>query len=237
MDQRTALAATYRAAPSLGLDDLLQVHFSVRLADEPGRMLLNPFGRLTSEITPSSLIEAPIGLDPAAVADLPLNPAGYMIHSAVYRARADVQAVMHCHSQAAIAVSCLEEGLLQLSQYATLFAGDWGFHAYDGIVVDRESCASLQASLGARSALLLRNHGSLVVGPTLPQCLYLSYYLEQACRIQMMVLASGRPYVLPDPELCLRARAQLVRDGSIGGAREFAAILRRLDQTDPSYRS
>ena len=234
---RTDLAAAYRLVARFGMDDLVQTHLSAAIPDKPGRFLINPFGWLFSEITASSLVEIDgdgVAADPGAPA---LNYAGFVIHGALHEGRAGTGCVMHTHTEAGIAVSALAEGLLPLSQWSMLFFSRIGYHGYEGVALDLGERERILANLGPHSALIMRNHGLLTAGRSVPHAFYLMYYLDRACRVQMQALASGRALSIPDPAVCEKAARQFEDDPVPMGHREWPALLRLLDRIDPGFRS
>ena len=233
---RVDLAAAYRLIARYGMDDLVQTHLTARIPGKPGHFLINPFGQLFSEITASSLIEINTTGHNTDRAFGDLNYAGFVIHSAVHEARPGIDCVMHTHSEAGIAVSSLTEGLLPLSQWSMLFFDRLGIHDYEGVALELGERERIQVDLGPHHAMLLRNHGLLTAGRSIPHAFYLMYYLDRACRVQMQILASGRPFHLPDHATCERAARQFENDPVPMGHREWPALLRALDQADPSFR-
>ena len=233
---RVDLAAAYRLVARYGMDDLVQTHISARVPGQPSRFIINPFGCLFSEITASSLIEIDATGQNTDRAFGDLNYAGFVIHSAVHEARPGIHCVMHTHSPSGIAVSALQEGLLPLSQWAMLFFERIGRHGYEGVALEMGERERIQADLGPHHAMLMCNHGLLTAGRTIPHAFYLMYYLDRACHVQMQILGSGRPFVTPDRETCERAARQFETDPVPMGHREWPALLRELDRTDPTFR-
>jgi ribulose-5-phosphate 4-epimerase/fuculose-1-phosphate aldolase len=259
-DVRVDLAACYRLVARYGMTDLVYNHITARIPGPEHHILINAYGMLYEEITASSLIK--VDLDGNVVArpegiDYSVNAAGYVIHSAVHATRADVACVIHTHTRAGIAVSTMQEGLLPLSQTAMRFHGHLAYHDYEGPAFNRGERDRLVADLGARNAMILRNHGLLACGPSIPQAFNLIYWLENACRIQVDTLACNRPLRVP-PAAVIEGTAaalsgteitldneretnpHLQRDaqqsGSGYGLLEWPALLRMLDRADPSYR-
>jgi ribulose-5-phosphate 4-epimerase/fuculose-1-phosphate aldolase len=234
---RVQLAACYRLVAQFGMTDLVYTHISARVPGEPGHFLINPYGMMFHEITASSLIK--IDYDGELVEDspYPVNKAGFVIHSAVHKARPEVGCVLHTHTRAGIAVSCLEEGLLPLNQHALLFHGRLAYHDYEGIALDFNEQERLAADLGGKRAMILRNHGLLTAGHSIPEAFELMYYLEKACNVQLDVMATGRPLRMPSPEIAERTVRQFEEGGFAGTVRSWPALLRMLDAKDPSYRN
>lgn len=233
---RIDLAAAYRLVARYGMDDLVQTHISLRLPDRPDHFLLNPFGMLFSEITASSLLVVDSAGNVVSRTGTPMNMAGFVIHSAIHQARPEVQCVVHTHTEAGIAVSALEEGLLPLSQWALVFHNRLGYHDYEGVALDLGERERLAADMGRHHAMMLRNHGLLTAGRSVAHAFYLMYYLDRACRVQLQCLAAGRPVSVPDEATREKAALQFWEDPVPMGDREWPALLRELDRIDPGYR-
>jgi ribulose-5-phosphate 4-epimerase/fuculose-1-phosphate aldolase len=239
---RGQLAACFRLVAHFDMDDLIYNHISVRVPSERDHFLINPYGLLFSEIAASSFVK--IDLDGVKVepSDHEVNQAGFVIHSAVHAAREDAVCVLHTHSEAATAVSALEEGLLPLSQFAMRYQGHMALHDYEGVALDTDERTRLIADLGPHNVLLLRNHGVLTVGRTIPEAFILAYYFEKAARVQLLAqgaLASGARLALPAGVVTEKASSQFNDhhgDIQAAGSREWPAFIRLLDRLDPSYR-
>ena len=237
--QRVDLAACYRLLAHYRMTDLIYTHCTVRVPDEPGRFLINPYGHRWEEMTASSLVK--IDVDGNKVGDSPhrVNPAGFTIHSAVHMSRHDAACVIHTHTRAGMAVASLKEGLLPLNQIALQFYGRLGLHDYEGIALDLDERERIIADLGTHCGLLLRNHGLLTVGRSVAEAFNLMFYLERACEVQVATLSMGREIVLPPREVCEKVGAQYDQmnfdDGDL--QLEWDAHLRLLDALDPSYRT
>ncbi|HEY0525969.1 MAG TPA: class II aldolase/adducin family protein [Stellaceae bacterium] len=232
---RVQLAACYRIVAHFGMTDLVYTHISARVPGEPGHFLINPYGMMFHEITASSLVK--IDYDGELVEDSPhpVNQAGFVIHSAIHAARPDVACVLHTHTRAGIAVSCLKQGLLPLNQHALLFHGQLAYHDYEGIASDLAEREQLVADLGDKRAMILRNHGLLTAGRTIPDAFEVMYYLEMACKVQIDVMATGQPIQMPSAAVVDRTAKQFVGAGEARGMRSWPALLRMLDAKDPSY--
>jgi len=237
---RIALAACYRLLDHFGFTDLVYNHVTLKVPGQADAYLINPYGLAYDEVTASNLVKIDIDGRILEATPYEINPAGFVIHSAVHAARDDVACVLHTHSDAGVAVSCLEEGFVPMTQGGLQFHGRIAYHDYEGMAVDKEERARLAANLGDRPAMILRNHGLLVVGASVAEAFRRIYYLEQACRIQMAVQRSGRPPRLPAPAVAERTARQW-ETGAAGigseSPREWAALLRMLDRKDPSYRA
>lgn len=233
---RCDLAAAYRLIAHFGMDDLIFTHLSLRLPGPSDRFLINPYGPMFDEITASSLLV--VDAHGAAVgnsADTQVNPAGFVIHSAIHRARHDAQCVMHTHTLAGMAVASLQCGLLPVNQMSIEFYGQLATHPYEGIAEDLAERERLVEDLGDKPAMILVNHGLLTVGRTVAEAFYYMYYLEMACRIQVAALSTGRELSLPADDVCRYASGQFSRGSPTKGQRPWAALRRRLDRISPDY--
>jgi ribulose-5-phosphate 4-epimerase/fuculose-1-phosphate aldolase len=166
----------------------------------------------------------------------PVNAIGFRIHATVHAARDDAHCVMHLHHVNGVAVSAQAAGLLPISQHAMRFYGQVGYHDYEGLTLSETEGVKLIASLGAKPALFLRNHGTLVCGRTVAEAFVLMDTLDKACDIQLKAQAGGTPLVTPPVAVLEHTLQQLTSDDEPEGAREWPALLRLLDKIDPSYR-
>ena len=234
-EARIDLAACYRLIAQFRMTDLVYTHISARI---PGteHFLLNPYGFLFEEVTASNLVRIDIDGNIVEDTSYTVNPAGFTIHSAIHRARSDVNCVLHTHTRAGIAISALREGLLPISQIALQFYNRLAYHDYEGIALDLDERDRLARDLGDRKAMILRNHGLLTAGASVAEAFSLMFYLERACEIQIAALSTGRELIVPTPEVCEKAAQQYEEDDEPAGTREWRALLRQLDRTDPSYR-
>ena len=234
---RVALAACYRLIAHFGMDDLVYTHISARVPGEPGHFLINPYGLMFHEITASSLVK--IDYDGTIVEDTgyPVNKAGFVIHSALHMARPEVNCVLHTHTRAGIAVSCLEEGLLHINQHSAMFYNRVAYHDYEGIALDLDERERLVRDIGDKPAMVLRNHGLLTAGRTVPEAFTLMYYLEQSCRIQIDLMAAGAKPIRLSGNVLQHTAEQFTASPTPCGEREWPALLRLLDAKDPSFRN
>jgi ribulose-5-phosphate 4-epimerase/fuculose-1-phosphate aldolase len=231
---RVDLAALYRLVALYGWDDMIYTHISARIPQTDHNFLINPYGLFFGEMTASSLVK--IDLDGRILQDTPhfINPAGFTIHSAIHAARDDAHYVMHLHSDQGVAVSAQSEGLLPLSQHALVCLPRLAYHDYEGIALNPDEKTRLVADLGEKTMLLLRNHGTLTTGATAAECWVNMFYLERACKQQVMALAGGREHV----RIASQASQDEVRNQtarSLGGALAWPGALRRLDRESPGY--
>jgi len=239
---RVDLAACYRLVELYGMADMMANHISSSVPGEEGAFLINPYGMMYEEITASCLIKVDLAGNILSKPDFGslgygINKAGYVIHSAVHEARPEVGCVIHTHSWASMAVSALDCGLLPITQTAMRFL-KIGYHEYQGVVLDTAEQASLVRDLGNGEALILRNHGALVVGRTVGEAFNWTHRLELACRAQIGAMSCNRQ-LRPVPQHVLEETWNNYQPGTRRpyGLMEWPALLRKLDRIDPSYRS
>ncbi len=234
---RVELAACYRLVAMYRWDDLIFTHISAKVPGPERHFLINPYGQLFEEISASSLVK--IGLDGNAVSEspYPVNPAGFVIHSAIHEARADAKCVLHLHTPQGQAVSAQEHGLLPITQTAMAFTGAVAYHDYEGIATDLSERARLVRDLGDKSVMILRNHGTLTVGETVADAFIRMYFLERACEAQVLALRGGGGINRP-PEGTPEKTAEQAALGltHLGRLLAWPALLRKLDRVDPSFR-
>lgn len=238
---RTDLAAAYRLVALFGWDDLVFTHISARVPGPEHHFLINPYGLLFEEITASSLVK--VDLDGQKVGDspYPVNPAGFTIHSAVHEVREDAGCVMHLHTPDGTAVATLEQGLLPLNQTAQLAMADLAYHDYEGVALDHDERPRLQRDLGSKGTMLLRNHGTLTVGPTVAQAFTRMYFLERACTMQVRTLAmqaaaGGGLYPTAEPVIEKNMHIGRMGLGQVADALVWPALIRKLDRVSPGYK-
>jgi len=232
-EARVHLAAAYRLVDRFGMTDLIYNHISLRIPGREHHFLINPWGLMYREITASSLVK--IDLDGNVVGEnaWPVNPAGFVIHSAVHRARPEVNCVIHTHTPYGAAVAAIDSGLLPISQFAMRFYGRVAYHDYEGLAVSEEERDRLAEDLGNNAVMILRNHGLLTTGRTVGEAFVSMDYLERACRIQIEAQSTGANIVIPPRDVCEMAANQF---GPEEHERAWPALLRMLDELDPSYK-
>ena len=238
---RVDLAACYRLVELYGMSDMMANHISARIAGEDDAFLINAYGMLYEEITASSLIKLKsdgtiLGKPDFGPLDYGINKAGYVIHSAVHAARPDVDCVIHVHTCATMAVSSLECGLLPITQTAMRFL-KIGYHEYEGVILNPDEQQSLIRDLGSGEALILRNHGALVVGRTIAEAFNWTHRLELACRSQLAAMACDVKFTQVSQAVLEETwNNYQPHTRRAYGVMEWPALLRKLDRIDPSYR-
>ena len=233
---RRDLAACYRLVALYGWDDFTGTHISARLPGKEDEFLINPFGMFFEEVTASSLVKVNLAGEIVEPSPYPVNPAGFVIHSAIHMAREDAACVIHLHTRDGMAVSALEEGLLPLTQPAILVMSEIAFHDYEGVATNMEERERLQRDLGDKTLMFLRNHGTLAVGRSVCEAFRSIANLERACSAQVAALSMGRALHLPDPQVAAEADRKFTRDLMARSAeRNWPALLRKLDRESPGY--
>ena len=233
---REQLAACYRLFARRAMDDLIYTHLSARVPGTPDRFLFIPFGMLFADVTASNLMEVDLDGRDVGATGAAVNPAGWIVHRTVYAAVPEAQCVMHLHTIAGTAVSAQASGLLPINQFAVTHHGRIAYHDYDGPGLRPEEQRRFVAALGDRRMMFLRNHGTLTHGRTIAEAYTLMHYLERSCEIQIAAQAGGT-LVTPAPEVIERTVSIGQGTGDPRFAEiGFAALLRRLDRDDPSYR-
>lgn len=234
---RVDLAACYRLIALYGWDDLVFTHISARVPGDEEHFLINAYGMLFEEMTASSLVKVDLAGEKVLASSYPINPAGFVIHSAVHAAKHDVGCVLHTHSRAGVAVSAQAEGLLPISQTSLFPYATLAYHDYEGVALNDDEQPRLVADLGNNSALMLRNHGLLTTGATIADAFLLMYLLETACQIQVMAQSSGTELVTVPQTIVdgFQAQAEQATKG-LGGQLVWPGLLRKLDRIDASFR-
>jgi ribulose-5-phosphate 4-epimerase/fuculose-1-phosphate aldolase len=232
---RCDLAALYRILHHLRMTDIIETHNSVRVPGEEGTFLINRYGDLFDEVTASSLVK--LDLEGRVLrGDASFNNAGFQIHSGVYLARPDIHCVIHTHTRAGIAVSATERGLLPLSQHALTIYDEVVYHDYGGPGV-LEAREAVGASCAKGNCVILRNHGLLTLGETIPMAFKRMYYLEAACQIQTSAQALNEPLRLIGEDLqasTARLHQERRASGRYGEV-DFASLKRMLERRGEDY--
>jgi ribulose-5-phosphate 4-epimerase/fuculose-1-phosphate aldolase len=233
---RVQLAACYRLVALYGWSDLVFTHISARVPGPEHHFLINPYGLLFDEITASSLVKVDAQCQKVIDSAFPVNPAGFTIHSCIHAAREDAHCVLHTHSRAGVAVSAQKAGVLPISQQSTFVLASLGIHDYEGVALRDDEKSRLVQSLGSNNFLLLRNHGLLTVGRTVPEAFLSMYTFENTCRIQVDAMSGGADLTLVDPAI-LKGLGEVLKAVTAGQGAHIAwpALLRKLDRLDPGY--
>lgn len=238
---RRQLAAAYRLVDHFGWTELIYGHLTARVPGDKPHFLINPFGLNYDEVTASNLVKIDLDGNIVEPSPYPVNYAGFVIHSAIHMAHAARhKVVMHTHTRAGMAVCALKDGLLPISMVATAFHGKLSYHDYEGPSLDLDERGRLLENLGGNQAMILRNHGLLTTGRTVPEAFLRLYRLERACQIQIDAAAAGTLNVMGD-NLAGKSGADMDRFSEMESAAgigdlEFAALIRKLDKIDAGWR-
>ncbi|NKB16591.1 MAG: class II aldolase/adducin family protein [Sphingomonadales bacterium] len=236
-EARQQLAGCYRIFAMMGWDEMIFNHITVKVPGEDGAFLINPYGLHFSEVTASSLVKIDIDGNTLDDSPYPVNRAGFVQHSLFHRHVADAHAIIHTHTTATMAVCSLEGGLQPTNFYACNFMGQIGYHDFEGVTVRDEEGPRLLGALGDKRVLLLKNHGPVVMGRTLPEAFLTYWALQRACEIQLATMSMGAPVMVPAEVVAVHQRdIHMTQIPGGPGAAEFAAMLRRVDRIDTSWR-
>ncbi len=233
---RQDLAACYRLVAHYGWSDLVFTHISARIPGPDHHFLINPYGLMFDEITASSLVKVDQHCNKLNDSPYSVNPAGFVIHSAIHEAREDAGCVLHTHTRAGVAVSAQKDGVLPLSQQSTFVLASLAYHDYEGVAFRPDEKPRLQTDLGHANFMVLRNHGLLVVGKTIADAFLSMYTFEATCQIQLAAQSGGGALTHVDPRIVSGvAESMRVQTGGLGGAFVWPALLRKLQRIDPGY--
>lgn len=235
---RVQLAGAYRIAHHLGWDELIYTHISARVPGSEHHFLINPYGLRFDEVTASNLVKIDAEGEAVGQQAYRANKAGFIIHSAVHMAREDAVCVFHTHTLAGMAVAAQEEGLLPVHMYSHNFYGRLSYHDFEGPSMRLDERERLVRSLGSQKALILRNHGLLTLGRTIPEAFLLHWRLNRACEVQLA--AQSAKLRLPSKEVCeqsLQMGEEFLNDAAPMGELEFASFKRIIDSKDASYKN
>ena len=235
---RVDLAACYRLVAQYGWDDLVFTHITAKIPGVENQFLINPYGMMFAEITASSLVKIDLFGKKLDDDNLhPVNPAGFVIHSAIHAARHDAKCVLHLHTPNGIAVSAQKGGVLPISQQSIFVLSSLAYHDYEGVALNDDEKPRLVRDLGDKSFFMLRNHGLLTVGETIADAFQAMYIFETTCMIQVRAQAGGSELIsIPQPILDgAKQQAKLVTKG-LGGNLAWPGLLRKLDKIDASFR-
>ena len=236
---RVELACAYRLVDYFGWCELIYAHLTARVPGPDAHFLINPYGLNYDEVTASNLVKIDINGHVVEDSDHPINEAGFIIHSAIHMLEnTSNHVVMHTHSRAGMAVAALKDGLLPISMGATMFYDDIAYHDYEGPSLYLDERSRLQSSLGNKRALILRNHGLMTVGETVPEAFVRLYRLESACRTQLDASAAGEVNLL-DHDTASKSGQDVNRfmeSADDYGQLEFDALMRKIDKLDDSYK-
>ena len=235
LQNRTNLAACYHLADYFNFSDIIWNRITAETSSKKNTFLINKFGLRYDEITASNLLE----IDHTGNiinGDGEINYTGFIIHAAVHKKREDINCVMHTHSRAGLAISCLEEGLKPLIQDAAIFHNRVSYHDWEGMSTNSNECERLENNLGSNNVMILRNHGLLTCGKSISEAFMLMYYLDRACKNQIDILSTGKKIIIPSNKILEFAANQYNDPRFQLGKHEWPALLRLLDKNNSIYK-
>ena len=235
---RVQLAACYRIFDHMGWSEMIYNHITAKVPGPEHHFLINPYGLHYREVTASNLVKVDIDGNIVEHTDYAVNPAGIVIHTAIHAARPDIQCIAHTHTNAGMAVACTQEGLRTDNFYSALLHNQIAYHVFEGITVNDEEKPRLIANLGDKSLMILRNHGLLAGGRTIPEAFQNLWAMERACQVQVTTDSTGRPNIPVGPEILAKSEQLMAMQamGGPSGELEFKALTRLIEKIDPSYK-
>ena len=231
---RVNLAACYHLADYFKMSDIIWNHITAKTSSRKDTFLINQFGLRYDEITASNLVEINSSGQVINGENL-INATGYVIHGAIHQSRNDINCVMHTHSRAGLAISCLKKGLIPMIQDSAMFHNRISYHDWQGMSTEIDECEQISKSLADNKAMILRNHGLLTCGETIGETFMLMYYLDRACKNQIDVLSMGLDPIIPSDNIMEYAAGQYEDDRFKLGDHEWPALLRLLDKNNSIY--
>jgi ribulose-5-phosphate 4-epimerase/fuculose-1-phosphate aldolase len=235
---RVELAACYRIFDHIGWTEAIYNHITMRVPGSERHFLINPFGLHYSEVRASNLVKVDLDGNVIGASEWGINPAGYVAHSAVHAVREDAHCIMHTHTTTGVAIACMPDGLEYSNFYSCQLYGQVAYHDFEGITVDVEERPRMARDLGDKHYMILRNHGLLAMGETIPLAFARLWTLQRACDIQHATKAMGGGEIPISAATCERAVRQTLQfSPEHDGARlQFDALVRQVDAKDPSYK-
>ena len=233
---RVNLAACYHLADHFQMTDIIWNHITAKTSKQKETFLINQFGLRYDEVTASNLLE--IDLEGNILSgEGDINYTGYIIHGAVHKARKEINCVMHTHTRAGLAISCLKDGLNPIFQDAAIFHNRVSYHDWQGMSTEVEECKDIAKNLGNNKVMILRNHGLLTCGETIGEAFILMYYLDKTCKNQLDTMSTGQPIIVPSDNIMEYAAGQYEDPRFRLGHHEWPALLRLLDQKNSIYKN
>jgi ribulose-5-phosphate 4-epimerase/fuculose-1-phosphate aldolase len=239
---RVQLAACYRVFDMLGWTEMIYNHITVRLPESVSgpekQFLINPFGLHYSEVTASNLLKIDLKGNKLDNNEWPVNPAGFTVHSAIHENIPDAHCVMHTHTTTGLAVACTQGGLAQNNFYSAQLHGLVAYHDFEGITIHADEAPRLLKNIGNKPAVILRNHGLLSWGPTLPMAFVRLWTLQRACDVQAAQAPLGAAIPVPESVAQQTVADSFQWDARFGAGQDvFDALVRRVDRIDSSYKN
>ena len=232
-DLRIQLAASYRLVEELGWSFLIFGHLTARVPGSEKHFLINPYGLMYDEITASNLVKIDLDGKKVENSEWDINPAGFIIHSAVHGTKPKAHCVMHTHTNAGMAMAALKKGLLNIDFSGSSFHNRIAYHDFEGVTLRQDECKRIADDLGDKSIMILKNHGLLTTGETIAEAFMKLYTLESACKVQLLARACNEDYEFV-PEAVAESHAKGLKDAA-SYRLAFRALVRRMMRRDPSF--
>lgn len=237
-EARKLLASCYRVFAMMGWDELIFNHITLKVPGDDNAFLINPYGLHFSEVCASNLVKIDLDGNTLDGSLYPVNKAGFTQHSVFHRNRPDAHCIIHTHTTATMAICSTEEGLQPSNFYACNFVGQIAYHDFEGVTVRAEEGERLLKNLGDKNVLLLKNHGPVVMGKTLPEAFLTYWALQRACEIQLATAQAGTPIIVDQDVINVHQRdISQTRAPGGPGVPDFAAMVRLVDKIDDSWRN
>lgn len=225
---RSDLKTAHRLVAHYGWDDLTWNHISSRCGGEEDEEDCCDLDSSTYLITPGGMHFSEVR-EYDFVFDS-IQESGNVIHSGIYAARPDVRCIIHIHTPAIMAMSCIEEPFRFLVQDAAIFYNRIGYHMYEGMHSTDEEKESIARNLGKDGiALIMQNHGATIVGRSIQEAFVRTYYLDRCCRVQLDAMATGSKLIECSPDLLQHAQQQM-ETIIPSGRYEWSALKRLVDR-------
>jgi ribulose-5-phosphate 4-epimerase/fuculose-1-phosphate aldolase len=239
---RVQLAACYRVFAMLGWTEMIYNHITVRLPDSvtngEKQFLINPFGLHYSEVTASNLLKIDLQGNKLDANPWPVNPAGFTVHAAIHDGLPDAHCVMHTHTTAGVAVACTQSGLAQNNFYSAQLHDMVAYHDFEGITIHADEAPRLLKNIAGKPVVILRNHGLLAWGTTLPLTFVRLWTLQRACEIQLAQSSLGPAIAVPEAVARKTTHDSFQFDAQFGAGQDvFDALVRQVDRIDISYQN
>ncbi len=232
-DLRIQLAASYRLVEELGWSFLIFGHLTARVPGPEKHFLINPYGLMYDEVTASNLVKIDLEGNIVEKSDWDINPAGFIIHSAVHSTKNNAHCVMHTHTNAGMAMAALKKGLINIDFSGSAYHNRVAYHDFEGVTIRKDECKRIADNLGEKSILVLRNHGLLTTGGTIAEAFMKLYTLESACQVQLMARACDEAYEMVHDNIA-DSHAKDLKDAA-SYRLAFRALVRRMLKKDPSF--
>ncbi|MBI1762359.1 MAG: aldolase [Acidobacteria bacterium] len=233
---RVDLSAALRWAARLGLNEGICNHFSLVAPGWPDCFLVNPQGLHWSEITPNDLVL--VDVEGAIIQGrYNVEATAFHIHGRIHAGKLGAACVLHTHMPYATALAIADGGCLEwASQNALRFYGRVAYdECYNGLVLDGEEGDRICAQLEKADVLFMANHGVIVAGASVAQAFDDLYYLERACRVQVLAQSTGKQLRLVPDDIAALTGQQIVND-KVQPHLHLEALKRLLDRDEPGWR-